>query len=1356
MLLELPIGPHYKHIRLVYNQNKTSNIMAASSSKDAGWQQSLQDLEADERLARQLASEEEIQFVRATASRKARPDPPPNYPHVYDCMLEAKLTLTSLNNQKLYLPESSTRKSYNDYEEITVKKMEKTDIVPPDKLVSIADNFDAVGQVAFAGCSHLNPMQSVVFETAYKTNKNILVAAPTGAGKTNVAMMTVLNELRKWFKPGTTEMTDRNCSEKFKIIYIAPMKSLATEQTDNFNSRLKKLGIKTRELTGDMSMTKAEIARTHIIVTTPEKWDVVTRKKKGDADLIDLVRLLIIDEVHLLQSDRGPVLEALVARTQRHVEASQRMTRIIGLSATLPNYVDIANFLCVNPYDGLFYFDTRFRPVPLTQTFIGVRPQNSGQQAKCMDKICYDLVLQYAMQSKQAMIFVHARNSTQKVANKLREMIIYNQKIEIFEPDLIAHPEAAKLMKNPRNRLLTDLFAIGFGIHHAGMIRQDRLLVERLFREGILKVLVCTATLAWGVNFPAHAVIIRGTEIYDASAGKFVDVGLLDVMQIFGRAGRPQYDTDGHALILTGIDKMDSYLKLLTNQTAIESNFVKHLADNLNAEVVSGTVSDVQGGIEWLRYTYLNVRLAQNPMNYGYDYLDIDLDISLSSIRKRLIVNAARQLSEAMMCRFNEQTGHLEATDLGTIASHFYINHATIMRYNEILHENMEQKDVLELIGEAQEFQQIKYRDEESMELENLRRKCHLPLQGALIETTKGKVSCLLQAYISRALIESHSLISDMLYITQSATRIARGLFKYSLKRGWPTTALSLLKVCKMIELRTWDFHSPFRHFDLPHQVVQILEESRVPIEELENKSNTELGKLVRFPDRMGAMVKECIRQLPYILLDDEMRTIKSNLLRLDLSVKPYFKWCDRYHGRARQAFWLWVVDDEITHQIYHYRHVKFTKEQVQKAEAHVFSLYIPLVDNTLEDGTVGQRIPNEYIVYILSDEWNACDYEFAVDCRKLTLPSDKIVYTRVPKNLNRLPVSVIQGERAQSIFRFSAPSYSNNRSRGHTIAPAPVKVDAFNLIQSQVFYPLYHCDKSILLCGPAGAGKTLATDLAVLRVLEGRRKKKQKLVYVTPSKFLAQHKYRDWNARFGHHFLTQVMILNDNTVFDDELFDQADMIVSTSENFYLWLSNPSIEQHLQRVTLMIFDDLHLMTEETGSYLELSITQLNHMRSNCSKIYFRLVAVSNTIANAQDVAAWLGIKKIGAYNFKQQPIPATQTSIKDPRILYGPLPIESNLLKLSKDDIKRFLVSDSILGSTARTTVVVGEGEDAVKESKEIASVLELKRFAMKKMSHSLIVRRLDKNTGYYGMNFGQDINEFLSKFLDNTWSEQK
>ena len=116
----------------------------------------------------------------------------------------------------------------------------------------------------------------------------------------------------------------------------------------------------------------------------------------------------------MLHGDRGPVIEALVARTLRMVESSQTVIRVVGLSATLPNYIDVAQFLRVNPYLGLFYFDGRFRPVPLEQTFIGVKALNQQKQRADTDEICYEKVVDLVRKGHQVMVFVHARNATVK------------------------------------------------------------------------------------------------------------------------------------------------------------------------------------------------------------------------------------------------------------------------------------------------------------------------------------------------------------------------------------------------------------------------------------------------------------------------------------------------------------------------------------------------------------------------------------------------------------------------------------------------------------------------------------------------------------------------------------------------------------------------------------------------------------------------------------------------------------------------------------------------------------------------------------------------------------------------------
>lgn len=129
--------------------------------------------------------------------------------------------------------------------------------------------------MAFQGVKTLNRIQSIVFDTAYRTNENLLICAPTGAGKTNVALLTIVHQIRQFIDEGVIK------KDQFKIVYVAPMKALAAEMTQNFNRKLNCLGISVKELTGDMQLTKSEILQTQMLVTTPEKWDVVTRKGTG-------------------------------------------------------------------------------------------------------------------------------------------------------------------------------------------------------------------------------------------------------------------------------------------------------------------------------------------------------------------------------------------------------------------------------------------------------------------------------------------------------------------------------------------------------------------------------------------------------------------------------------------------------------------------------------------------------------------------------------------------------------------------------------------------------------------------------------------------------------------------------------------------------------------------------------------------------------------------------------------------------------------------------------------------------------------------------------------------------------------
>jgi len=128
------------------------------------------------------------------------------------------------------------------------------------------------------------------------------------------------------------------------------------------------------------------------------------------------------------------------------------------------------------------------------------------QQIHDMDEVAYEKVHEMITKGHQVMVFVHARNSTIKTATIMRDRASKSGHLNVFKCDTEKLIGSEQMMRRARHKHLAELFEHGFAIHHAGMLRQDRNLVEKLFRAGVVKVLICTSTLAWGVNLPAHSV----------------------------------------------------------------------------------------------------------------------------------------------------------------------------------------------------------------------------------------------------------------------------------------------------------------------------------------------------------------------------------------------------------------------------------------------------------------------------------------------------------------------------------------------------------------------------------------------------------------------------------------------------------------------------------------------------------------------------------------------------------------------------------------------------------------------------------------------------------------------------------
>lgn len=415
------------------------------------------------------------------------------------------------------------------------------------------------------------------------------------------------------------------------------------------------------------------------------------------------------------------------------------MVRIVGLSATLPNYADVAAFLRVDPEKGLFFFDNSFRPVPLQQQYIGITEKKAIKRFALMNEICYEKVMACAGR-KQVLIFCHSRAETAKTALALRDLAVENETVSSF---IAAESATSEILKeeaeNCTNPDLKELMEYGFGIHHAGMTRADRNSVEDLFAGRHIQVLCSTATLAWGVNLPAHTVIIKGTQMYNPEKGKWVELSPLDITQMLGRAGRPGFDLEGEGIILTQHSELQYYLSLMNQQLPVESQLVSKLPDMLNAEVVLGGVGTIKDAAEWLGYTYLHVRMLQSPETYGVTKEEVTEDPTLLARRLDLCHAAALQLDKAKLIKYDRKSGQLMAQALGRVASHYYVGYQSMATYNEYLKPTMSDVELFRLFSLSAEFKFIHVREEEKLELQKLASRVPIPVKEAIEEVWRGQ-----------------------------------------------------------------------------------------------------------------------------------------------------------------------------------------------------------------------------------------------------------------------------------------------------------------------------------------------------------------------------------------------------------------------------------------------------------------------------------------------------------------------------------------------------------------------------------------------------------------------------------------
>ena len=522
------------------------------------------------------------------------------------------------------------------------------------------------------GYEELYPPQEESVKAGILDGKSILVSSPTASGKTLIAIFAIMNHLFK--KNG-------------KVVYLNPLRALSAEKFSEFQKlNLIDFGrkIKIQISTGELDDADKNLGQNDVIVLTNEKMDSLIRH---GAEWINNISLVVVDEVHLLgDQDRGPTLEIILTKLKLMTQKPQ----ILALSATVTNATEIAVWL------GCDLVENNWRPIPLWEGVYddGTVIMQNGKKFEVENSIrgpSVDLGIDSIKNGGQTILFAETRARSAILAAKAADVISKNlNKDEKNELDKISQKilesnEHTEIVKN-----LATLIKKGVAFHHAGLNQKCRETIESEFRNRKIKLLASTPTLAAGVNLPARRVIISNINRYDTKSGLNKPISVLEYKQLCGRAGRPQYDNFGEAIIV-GNSNSDDLFDYYVNGTP---------------EPISSKLTDDKS----LRTHVLSL-VSSNPGIKKDELIDFFIEtLAGSQIRKPTIKFKIQITLDylALEDLIKERGGRFVANEFGKKTSMLYIDPLTAVYFRKSLQKTSKRKNhtfgFLHIITNCEDF----------------------------------------------------------------------------------------------------------------------------------------------------------------------------------------------------------------------------------------------------------------------------------------------------------------------------------------------------------------------------------------------------------------------------------------------------------------------------------------------------------------------------------------------------------------------------------------------------------------------------------------------------------------------------
>jgi helicase len=522
------------------------------------------------------------------------------------------------------------------------------------------------------GYSELYPPQTDSIKAGLFDQKSLLVSAPTASGKTLIATLAIINYL-----------TNHNG----KVVYLSPLRALAAEKFSEFKKIEKiPLGkkIKVQISTGDFESNDKTLEQSDILILTNEKMDSLIRH---GAEWIDNIGLVIADEIHLIgNQERGPTLEMILTK----LKLLDPKPQIVALSATITNADELSEWL-----DSTLVKND-WRPVPLTEGVYdgGNVTMDDGKFFEVESSLRgppVDLGAESVKDGGQSLLFAETRMRSASLAAKAADII--SRYLKKSEQDDLEKVSKKILGKNEHTQLvktLAELVKKGVAFHHAGLNQNCRETIETEFRKGTIKLLSSTPTLAAGVNLPARRVIISSILRYNARVGVNQPISILEYKQLCGRAGRPQYDDYGEAIIVgnaNGSELIEHYIN--GEPEPIESKITedKSLRVHVLSLIVTNPGIKKEEIIDFFSQTLGGLQTRKSIIKFGVD------------IAVRYLVD------EEFLIKKGER---FVATEFGKKVSKLYIDPLTATKFRSAIENVSEGRKhtfgFLHLISEAEEF----------------------------------------------------------------------------------------------------------------------------------------------------------------------------------------------------------------------------------------------------------------------------------------------------------------------------------------------------------------------------------------------------------------------------------------------------------------------------------------------------------------------------------------------------------------------------------------------------------------------------------------------------------------------------